>query len=72
MAYKRSGMDAYTGLIPYLHGVVKRRTYLQGFQRLKRGKTLSTSEEERRHNKLILSKNRKQRSVMPGCGLWKW
>lgn len=65
-------MDSYTGLIPYIHGVVKRRKYLQGFQRLKTGKILSTSDEERRHSKLILSKNRKKPSVMPGCGLWKW
>ncbi|KAK4357172.1 hypothetical protein RND71_022782 [Anisodus tanguticus] len=71
MAYKRSGMDSYTGLIPYLHGVVKRRKSLQGFQRLKRENILCTSDEERRHNKLVLPKNRK-RSVMPGCGLWKW
>lgn len=72
MAYKRSGMNSYTGLIPYLHGVVKRRKHLQGFQRLKREKMLYTSDDERRHNKLILSNNKKQLSVMPGCGLWKW
>ncbi|CAN4092957.1 unnamed protein product [Withania somnifera] len=69
MAYKRCGMDSYTGLIPYLHGVVKRRKHLQGFQRLEREKI----HEEGRYNKLILLKKRKQGSlIMPGCGLWKW
>lgn len=71
MAYKRSGMDSYAGLIPYLHGVVKRRKYLQGFQRLKREKIICTSDEEQRHNKLILSKNGKQRIMIPVCGLLK-